>query len=54
MVNCDKAKQELKHQSTVSLDEGVELTIDWMREFYNLNEEEMDNFKNDYPKINWY
>ncbi|MAH51380.1 nucleoside-diphosphate sugar epimerase [Candidatus Pacearchaeota archaeon] len=55
VVNCDKAKQDLNHECTVSLDEGVARTIDWMREFYTPEEDPGANQPEDeYPKVNWY
>ena len=55
IVNCDKAKKDLKHESTVGIDEGVELTIDWMREFYNIEPNSLGSHAHEeYPKINWY
>ena len=36
VVDVSKSERDLKHQNTVSLDEGVKKTIEWMREYYNL------------------
>jgi dTDP-glucose 4,6-dehydratase len=35
-VNIELSKLELDHKQTVSLEEGVKKTIDWMRKFYQL------------------
>jgi dTDP-glucose 4,6-dehydratase len=35
-VDVMKSENDLKHVSTVSLEEGVRKTIDWMREYYKL------------------
>ena len=35
-VNSDKADSDLNHKDTISLEEGVEKTVEWMREYYNL------------------
>lgn len=35
-VDIDKAVKDLDHKMTVSLDEGVKRTIDWMREYYKI------------------
>jgi dTDP-glucose 4,6-dehydratase len=35
-VNTSKASTELQHKDSVSLEEGVENTIKWMREYYDL------------------
>lgn len=37
-VNIDRSVEELNHQESVSLKEGVKRTIDWMRDYYNLKE----------------
>lgn len=34
LVDCEKAKRDLEHKSTVSLDEGIRRTLEWMREAY--------------------
>lgn len=36
IVNSDLSKDELDHQDTTSLEEGVEKTVKWMRKHYNL------------------
>ncbi len=36
IVSPDKAEKDLKHSSTVSLEDGVRKTVEWMREYYNL------------------
>lgn len=36
-VDVTKAVRDLDHKLTVSMDEGVKKTIDWMRNFYKLN-----------------
>lgn len=36
-VNNDLSVKELKHKETISLEEGVKRTIDWMRDYYRLN-----------------
>ncbi len=35
-VDIDKAIKDLDHKMTISLDEGVKRTIDWMREYYRI------------------
>ncbi len=40
LVNCDKARADLAHQSTVSLEEGIENTIEWMRRVYGNHQKE--------------
>lgn len=35
-VNIDRAIKDLDHKETVSLEEGVKKTIDWMREYYKI------------------
>jgi len=35
-VDVNKAVKDLDHKLTVSMDEGVKKTIDWMKNFYNL------------------
>jgi dTDP-glucose 4,6-dehydratase len=35
-VDVSKAVRDLQHQTTVSLEDGVKKTIDWMREYYGL------------------
>lgn len=35
-VDCTKAIRDLGHKNTVSLKEGLELTVDWMRKVYDL------------------
>jgi len=35
-VNIDLSIDELKHKQTVSLEEGVKRTIDWMKDYYRL------------------
>lgn len=35
-VDIEKAVKDLDHKMTVSLDEGVKRTIDWMREYYKI------------------
>ncbi|HEY3319646.1 MAG TPA: NAD(P)-dependent oxidoreductase [Planctomycetota bacterium] len=34
LVNCDKALRDLNHRSTVSLDEGIRQTLEWMKSVY--------------------
>ena len=36
LVNVDKAKRDLNHKNTISLDEGVKRTVDWMKEYYKV------------------
>ncbi len=36
LVDSVKAERDLGHTTTVSLDEGVRRTIDWMKEYYHL------------------
>ena len=33
-VDCDKAKRDLGHRTTVGLEEGIRRTLDWMRSTY--------------------
>jgi dTDP-glucose 4,6-dehydratase len=35
-VDCTKARRELKHRTTVTLEEGIAQTIEWMRDVYRL------------------
>lgn len=35
-VDVSKAKRDLNHQNSVSLEDGMRLTADWMRQFYGL------------------
>jgi dTDP-glucose 4,6-dehydratase len=35
-VDIEKAIKDLDHKMTVSLDEGVKLTVDWMKEYYDI------------------
>ena len=35
-VDAAKSNTALGHENTVSLEEGVQLTVEWMREYYNL------------------
>jgi dTDP-glucose 4,6-dehydratase len=34
-VDCSKAVRDLAHTPTVALDEGIRLTVDWMRSVYH-------------------
>ena len=36
-VNIDLSVKELKHIQTISLEEGVKKTIDWMRDYYRID-----------------
>jgi dTDP-glucose 4,6-dehydratase len=36
-VNNDLSVKELYHKETISLEEGVKITIDWMRDYYRLD-----------------
>jgi dTDP-glucose 4,6-dehydratase len=36
-VDCTKAIQDLGHRSTMSLDDGIYRTIQWMKDFYKIN-----------------
>jgi dTDP-glucose 4,6-dehydratase len=36
LMNCDKAILDLNHKSTVSLEEGIYNTIEWMKKKYNV------------------
>lgn len=36
-VDASKAERDLDHRSTVSLDEGIRLTVEWMRRVYGLD-----------------
>lgn len=38
LVDCLKARRDLDHQSTVSLEDGIKNTIDWMRVVYGLDD----------------
>jgi len=33
-VDCSKARRDLNLKSTVALDEGIRLTLDWMKDVY--------------------
>jgi dTDP-glucose 4,6-dehydratase len=35
-VDCSKARRDLKHQTTVTLEDGIRQTIAWMRDVYRL------------------
>lgn len=35
-VDCSKARRDLKHQTTVTLEEGIAQTIEWMRDVYRV------------------
>ena len=35
-VNSKKAREDLNHQDTTSLQDGVKKTVDWMREYYGV------------------
>ncbi len=35
-VDCAKARRELGHKTTVTLEEGIAQTIDWMRDVYRI------------------
>ena len=35
-VDCSKARLDLKHQSTVSLEAGIGYTLEWMRDVYKV------------------
>jgi len=35
-VDCAKARRELKHRTTVTLEEGIAHTIEWMRDVYRV------------------
>jgi len=35
-VDCEKAKRDLNHKTTVSLEDGIKNTVEWMREFYGV------------------
>jgi dTDP-glucose 4,6-dehydratase len=34
LVDCSKAERDLDHRTTVSLEEGIARTLDWMRSVY--------------------
>lgn len=36
LTDCSKARRDLGHRSTVSLDEGIRQTIAWMRDYYRI------------------
>jgi dTDP-glucose 4,6-dehydratase len=36
LVDSTKARTDLNHQDLVSLEDGVEMTVDWMKEYYSL------------------
>ena len=38
LVDCLKARRDLHHQSTVSLEDGIKNTIDWMRVVYGIDD----------------
>ena len=40
-VNIDLSIKELDHNQTISLEEGVKKTIDWMKEYYRLDKVEV-------------
>ena len=35
-VDCAKARRDLKHQTTVKLEEGIAQTIAWLRDVYKV------------------
>ena len=35
-VNSEKAREDLNHEDTTSLQDGVKKTVDWMREYYGV------------------
>jgi dTDP-glucose 4,6-dehydratase len=35
-VDCAKARRDLKHKTTVTLEEGIAQTIEWMRDVYRV------------------
>ena len=35
-MNVDKAVRDLRHEATVSLEEGVRRTVEWMRQVYKI------------------
>ena len=35
-VDCSKARRDLKHKTTVTLEDGIAQTIEWMRDVYRL------------------
>jgi dTDP-glucose 4,6-dehydratase len=35
LVTCEKARRDLDHKHTISLEEGIHNTIEWMKKFYN-------------------
>jgi dTDP-glucose 4,6-dehydratase len=35
-VDCSKARRDLNHKTTVTLEEGISNTLNWMREVYRL------------------
>ena len=35
-VDCSKARRDLKHETTVTLEDGIAQTIEWMRDVYRL------------------
>lgn len=39
-LNCDKAHAELKWRAVLSVDEGLEMTADWYKKFYNRGHQE--------------
>ena len=38
LVNIDKARRDLNHENSISLDEGVKRTVLWMKKYYNIQE----------------
>jgi dTDP-glucose 4,6-dehydratase len=36
-VNFDLSAKELNHTQTISLEEGIKKTVDWMKEYYKLH-----------------
>jgi dTDP-glucose 4,6-dehydratase len=37
LVDCDKAYRDLDHKSTISLEEGIRNTINWMKDHYKVS-----------------
>ena len=37
LVDCEKASLDLDHISTISLEDGIRNTINWMKEHYKVS-----------------
>ncbi len=52
-MDCTKAVEHLGHKSTVGLDEGIGKTVQWMREYYRLEEKRWKEDRSDRDRVCW-